>query len=195
MGNTEKSCPMWRAKTNVFDDPCQVGVRERQSQDTGVYQTNNFFRKCGEPIHTDCTIDQTFTYPKVWGNVHQCNTDVDSDLRYSNLTNLKNIQQLYNRPYLGQGYRGPGSNALSGSDMESNLLQGQTTTTYKPCEGGTQEAYIDRWDYLPGHPQMTPITLEHTVEAWTRGGVNTRDLVRRMNYGDYCHTLTRANSY
>jgi len=179
--------PLWRAKTKVFDDPCSVQVHERQSQDTGVYQTNNFFRKCGEPVHTPYTLDQVQTNAQVWG-WDQCNADGDSKMRYSELTNLRNVQQLYARPYSSQGYRGAGANSMSGSDQESDLLQGQSTTNFKACEP-TSEVNIDRFAYLPGHPQMSPVTLEHTIEPFTRAGIDTRDLVRRMNYGDYCNSI------
>ena len=186
------TCPQWRAKTKVFDDPCTVGVRERQSVDTGDYQVTNFFRECGQPVMTKCTIDQTFTYPTVWGNVSQCHVDQDTDFRYPPLTNLKNVQQLFTRPYKSQGYQGAGSNNLHMKDLESALIQGNTTTTYKGCEN-TNEVYIDRFEYLPEYAKIT--SIEHTIEPWTRGGTLSRDLVRRLAYDDYCHMLNKARPY
>src|SRR5271170_5430042 len=88
----------WRKKANVFDDPCAVHIRERQSIDTGDYPLDNFFRKCGQPILSQSGINQTFNFPQVWGNVYQCGVDYDSDLRYADLTNLKFRQQLFTRP-------------------------------------------------------------------------------------------------
>ena len=123
------SCPEWRQKTNVFDDPCTVNLRETQSLETGEYQTNNFFRRCGEPVHTNCTLNQTFTYPRVYG-FDQCNINKDSQFRYAPLTNLNNIHQLYTRPYAAHAFKGAGSNNLHLKNLESALLQGNTTTTF-----------------------------------------------------------------
>lgn len=185
------SCPEWRKKTHVSDDPCAVNVRESQSINTGEYPVTNFFRRCGEPVMTDCTLNQTFTYPKVHG-ISQCNVNYDSDLRYSPLTNLKNVQQLSTRPYKSQGYRGAGANSLHMKDLESALIQGNTMTTYKGCEN-SNEVYIDRFQYLPeyGNPQR----IQHTIEPWTRGGILSRELVRRLSYDDYCHMLNKARPY
>ena len=191
---TANTCPQWRKKARVFDDPCAVHVRERQSIDTGDYQVTNFFRKCGEPVMTNCGIDQVQTWPKAWGNVYQCGVDYDSDLRYSPLTNLKNVQQLFARPYGDAGYRGAGANNLHLKDLESSLLQGQYDGVFKSMEPAS-ENYIDRFDYLPGGSTMSPSTLEHTIQPWTRGGTNTRELVRRMSLDDYCHMLNRARPY
>lgn len=185
-------CPQWRAKTDVFDDPCSVAVRERQSIDTGDYQVTNFFRKCGEPVMTSCSLDQVLTYPTVWGNTPQCKVDQDTLFKYPPLTNLKNVQQLYTRPYVSQGYRGAGANNLHMKDLESALLQGNSMTTHKGCEN-SNEVYIDRFDYLPkyGDPQR----IDRTVEPWTRGGILTTELVRRLSYEDYCHLLNKAKPF
>jgi len=189
---TQNQCPQWRAKANVFDDPCSVNVRERQSVDTGEYQTNNFFRQCGEPVMSDCTLDQTFTYPTVWGNTPRCHVDQDSQFRYSPLTNLKNIQQLSARPYQSQGYRGAGSNNLNMKDLESSLIQGNYMSDRKGC-GNTSEVYIDRFEYL--QKCNAPQRVQHIIQPWTRGGVNSRELVRRVSLDDWCHGLNKARPY
>lgn len=189
---TDNTCPQWRKKSRVFDDPCAVHVRERQSIDTGDYKVTNFFRKCGEPVMTDCTLDQVQVWPKVHGNVYQCGVDYDTDLRYAPLTNLKNIQQLFSRPYQSAGFKGAGSNNLHLKDLESSLIQGQFDGVFKSMEPAS-EHYIDRFQYLPsfGNPQK----IENTIEPWTRGGTLTRELVRRLSHTDYCHTFNRAKPY
>lgn len=186
------TCPSWRKKTNVFDDPAAVNIRERQSVDTGDYQVTNFFRKCNEPIFTDCTLNQTFTYPKVWGNIYQCEVNKDSELRYSSLTNLRNVQQLFTTPYKTQPYQGAGTNSLDQKNLESSLIQGQSTTTYKGCEN-SNEIYIDRYQYLPeyGNPQK----IERVIEPWTRGGTNTRELQRKVSINDYCNNMKKVRAY
>jgi hypothetical protein len=178
------NCPSFRAKTRTFDDPCYVATRERQSRDTGTYQQTNFFRKCNEPVWNDCNLNNLQVYPKVHG-FDQCNTNTDSALRYAPLTNLKNVQQLYTRPYKGS-YRGAGSATRDNLDIESHLYQGQYRPTLKSCEP-TSEVYIDRWEYLPA--AISPTKIEHTIEPWTRGGQLTRELVRQLNFGEYCYMI------
>lgn len=187
-----RPCPQWRQRTQVFDDPCTVHIRERQSVDTGDYQVTNFFRKCGQPVLTDCTLNQPFTYPQVWGNVPQCNVNEDTQMRYPPLTNLKNVQQLFTRPYASQGYRGAGANNLHLKNLESAMIQGNSMSDKKGCSN-TSEVYIDRFDYLPsfGNPQR----IEHTIQPFTRGGILSRELVRRLSYSDYCHMLNKARPY
>lgn len=187
----DKGCRLWRNKTNVFDDKCAVNIRTRQSTDTGDYQVDNFYRRCGQPVMTECLTDQTFTFPKVYG-FDQCNMDQDSILRYAPLTNLNNIYTLNTRPYVAPPYKGPGANSLHLKDLESSLIHQQNTYIGKAMEP-TQEQYIDRFQYLPeyGNPQR----VQHTIEPWTRGGILSRELVRRLSYDDYCNMLGKSSAY
>lgn len=180
-------CPDWRAKTKIFDDPCTVNAREKQSIETGEYKMKNFFRPCGQPIMSKCHKKQTFVYPQVFG-INQCNVDRDSKFRYVPLTNLGNVQQLNARPFVSSGYRGAGANNLHLKDLESDLIQGDFTQEKKGCKN-TSEVYIDRWQYLPeyGNPQR----VDRAVEPFLRTGVNTRDLTRQLSKEDYCHMLHR----
>tara|TARA_R100001163_G_C5066472_1_gene204920 strand:+ start:1221 stop:1892 length:672 start_codon:yes stop_codon:yes gene_type:complete len=188
--NANPQCPQWRAKTNVFDDPCSVNVRENQSIDQGDYHVTNFFRPCGQPVMTQCQMNNTLTYPKTHG-IDQCNIDRDTDFRYPPLTNLKNVQQLFSRPYVSQGYRGAGSNNVHLKNLESGLIQGNAMREPKGCKN-TSEVYIDRFDYLDArHPQQ----LKFAVEPWVRGGILTKDLVRRLSYEDYCHMLNKPQPF
>ena len=41
----------------------------------------------------------------------------DNELRYAPLTDLKNVHQLFTRPYVNQGYRGAGANNLHLKDF------------------------------------------------------------------------------
>jgi len=185
------SCPQWRKKSRVFDDPCAVQVRERQSIDHGDYKVTNFFRRCNEPVMTDCMLNQSFNYPKVHG-INRCNTNLDSKFRYAPLTNLNNIHQLQTKPYTSLGYRGAGANQRHLTDLESNLIQGNAMTTYKGCEK-TNGVYIDRWDYLPKANQ--PQRIDRVIPPWTRGGVLSRQLIQRLSLDDHCHMLNKARPY
>lgn len=187
------NCPQFRKKTAAFDDPCAVHVRERQSIDTGDWQVTNFFRKCGEPVMTNCLEQQMLVYPKVYGNTPQCHVDADSETKYPPLTNLNNVQQLFQRAYAGAGFRGSGSGVdWSGRNIESSLLQGQYTNSKKSVQNSS-EVNIDRFDYLPsyGNPQL----VNRVIPPWTNGGILSRELVRRLSYNDYCHSLGRSPAY
>jgi hypothetical protein len=184
-------CPQWRAKTALVDDPCSVNIRENQSIDTGDYQMTNFFRPCGVPIMPECLQNNLQIYPKPYG-IDQCNIDRDTDFRYPPLTNLKNVQQLFTRPYASQGYRGAGANNLHLKDLESGLLQGNTMQEKKGCKN-TSEVYIDRFEYIPAYGD--PQRLDRAIEAFTRGGIDTRNLVRQVSMEDYCHMLNKPCSH
>jgi len=76
---------------------------------------------------------------------------------------------------------GAGQASLGNKDIESELYHGLDT------RGGPRKACdvlsgvsIDRFECLPeyGNPQR----VQHVVEPWIRGGDNTRDHVRRVNY-------------
>ena len=182
----------WRRKTKAFDDPCAVAIHERQSIDTGDYNVKGFFRACGEPVYTQEAINTPLTNAACWGNTDMCGVDYDSDLRLAPLTNLRNVQQLFTRPYVANGYRGAGANNMHLKDLESSLLHKQTMTNYKGAEN-SNEVHIDRFQYLPafGNPQR----VEHIIQPWTRGGLHSRDLVRRISYEDYNTTLNQGRPY
>jgi len=117
-------------------------------------------------------------YQKVYRN--GCKVDHESELTFSQLTDPRLIHQLFSRPYLG-AYMGAGQNTANYKNTESELIHGLDT------RGGPRKACdvlagvsIDRFECLPeyGNPQR----VQHVVEPWIRGGDNTRDHVRRVNY-------------
>jgi hypothetical protein len=131
-----------------------------------------------EPMH----------YPKQYYNASAVKEE--NSLIYAPLTNMRYINQLLHRPYLG-AFMGVGQPSAHNKDTESELLMGLDT------RGGPRRACdvlsgvsIDRFFCLPeyGNPQR----VQHIVPPWIRGGDNTRDYVRRVNYEAKC--LNRKNN-
>jgi hypothetical protein len=178
-----------RRKTSSKSDACTISTEERQSQDVYNFRTNNFQRTCQEPIYDDQLLNTPLTFSKAWGNVYMCGVDYDSDLRYSTLTNQHDLQQLFTAPYKTAPYRGAGTNNAHLKDLESSLLQQQYQPHFKSMEN-SRAHNIDRFDYLPsyGNPQV----ISKIVPVWTRGGVLSRDLVRRLTLGEYSNMIKQA---
>src|SRR5438552_515659 len=75
----------------------------------------------------------TSNFNKVYRNSHSY-VDDESDLFYAELSNLKEKNQLFTRPYAGF-YAGPGQPSLDNKELESALQQGLLTNLrQKPCE-------------------------------------------------------------
>ena len=180
--------PIWNGITRVEEDLCAQSVGELESQLPGCYYTNNFFRWCESQNQYANLMTEPMHFYKVYRNA--CRVDTDSVLRYADLTNKGEIYQLFSPVYKTVPYMGAGQRSLHNKDIEAQLQQGLTTTTYKSCEP-TSGVFINRYQCLPdyGNPQR----VEHTIEPWVRGGEYTRDYVRRVNYEKYCLNLQNNN--
>jgi len=179
--------PIWNGLSRINEDPCTVKVDETQSQVPGCYNTNNFFRwSTTQKEYADYMMEPAH-YQKVYRDA--CSIDADSELRLAPPTNYGQIQQLYRAPYTTVPYMGAGSAPTANIGLESELMQGMTNTTFKSCEP-TSGVTINRFQCLPdfGNPQK----VERIVPVWVRGGENTRDFVRRVNYDKYC--MNQANN-
>lgn len=169
----------WNDQTRLRYDPCARRTYDKESMGPGNYQTD-------APGYRWCERQSSYAN-HMCEPIHQqkqyrsgCHIDKDSELRYAELTDKRYIHQLWARPYLG-AYMGAGQRSLSNKDVESELIMGLDT------RGGPRKACdvlagvsIDRFECLPeyGNPQR----VQHVVEPWIRGGDNTRDYVRRVNY-------------
>lgn len=169
----------WNDQTRLKYDPCARRTYDQESMEPCKYQISapgfrwcerqsTYAKKMCEPIH------QQKQYRSA------CYVDKDTELRKAKLTDERYIHQLWTRPYLG-AYMGAGQSSLGNKDTESELIMGLDT------RGGPRRACdvlsgvsIDRFECLPeyGNPQR----VQHIVEPWIRGGDNTRDYVRRVNY-------------
>jgi hypothetical protein len=175
----------WNQLTRVSEDPATVRVDENQSQQPGAYATNNFYRPCEtETAYANNMHELMHQYRVTSPN--QCYIPVDTQMRYAPLTNQGEIYQLFTRPYNAVPYMGSGQNSGANKDLESRLIMGESTTTYKACEP-LSEATINRFQCLPdyGNPQR----VSHVIPPFLWGGENSRDHVRRVNYERFCANL------
>lgn len=179
----------WNKLTRLSQDICAQTLEEKQSQLPGLYHVQEpGFRWCeSERDYAQYMSEPAHEY-KVYRNA--CKINNDSDLRFSALTNKRYLHQLFTRPYLGS-YMGAGQASLNNKDLETELIYGLDT------RGGPRKACdvlagvsINRFDCLPefGNPQR----VQHIIEPWVRGGDNTRDYVRRINYQRRC--MNRKNN-
>jgi hypothetical protein len=169
----------WNDQTRLKYDSCARRTYDEQSKGSGRYMTGEpgwrwceslgeYSRNMCEPLH----------YQKVYRN--GCTVNQESELIHAPLSDPRLIHQIYTRPYLG-AYMGAGQRALGHKDIESELFHGLDTRggPLKACDA-LSGVSIDRFECLPeyGNPQR----VQHVVEPWIRGGDNTRDYVRRINY-------------
>lgn len=160
--------------TRARQDCCYQRLDEFTSQLPGQYQLSGFDSSCVNPA--DLAV---FTYqqPKSQGNGNRCFPE--DKLTFSWLTNQRQINQLYTRPYLGW-YEGAGQPPTDPDivDMETSLIQSDLTKFKSNCNRSKETSQY-RFNCLPeyGNPQR----VEHIIEPWVRGGIQTRDHIRRVH--------------
>jgi hypothetical protein len=169
----------WNDQSRLRYDSCARNAYDKESQGVGNYLTGApGWRECQTATDYSKNMSEIAHYQKVYQD--KCKIDEETKLFRAPLTNPRLIHQVYTRPYLGS-YQGPGQASLEQKDTESELIHGVDT------RGGPRKACdvlsgvsIDRFESLPeyGNPQR----VQHVVEPWIRGGDNTRDHVRRINY-------------
>lgn len=175
--------PIWNQLDNLREDRCAQSIQEYESRGPGCYETWNFYRWSTTPQQYASYMQEVGHQQKVYGDA--CSVDAESDLRFAPLTNMREIDQLYTTPYQTVPYMGAGSGTFK-VDLESELQQGQTTTSFAACDS-TSSQTIDRFTCLPswGNPQR----IEHIIFPGPVGnvqGLPTRDFVRAVNYNKYC---------
>ena len=169
----------WNQITRIRQDSCTQTTSEKQSQEPSKYKTLPLgYRWCESGKSYSHLMSEPAHQQKQYFN--GCNVNRDSQTRNVPATNLKYIHQLYTRPYLG-AYKGAGMNTSVNKELETKLVTGHDTRgkTRRSCDG-LSGVSIDRFHCLPeyGNPQR----VQHIVEPWIRGGDNTRDYVRKLNY-------------
>jgi hypothetical protein len=171
----------WNQLTNLNEDLCARTVSERQSQLPGSYVTSNFLRPCESPAQYSANMTEPLHQYKTYAP-DACRISTDTQLRAGAPTNLGEIYQLFTRPYHG-AYMGAGTNSGCNRDLESRLLFGTPTTTYKACEP-LSEVSINTFYSLPdyGNPQR----VEHVIPPFPWGGIASRDAIRRINHDKFC---------
>jgi hypothetical protein len=165
----------WDDLTRLIYDPCAKMVHDKQSADPGNYiVATPGYRWCESQEQYSKLQHEPVHYQKVYRN--GCEVNTESKLQFSTLTNPKVKHQQFTRAYLGS-YMGAGQGTSHNKDIESELIYGLDTRTLRACNVLPQ---VDRFQCLPeyGNPQR----VQHIVAPWIRGGDNTRDYVRRVNY-------------
>jgi len=179
----------WDSEGSLREDHATIQVDEQESRKLGEYQLSGF-----DPTHqnvsdyTNTTEHTRSHFQKVYRNPYTY-IDDESALLLSESTNPRYINQLYTRPYAGF-FCGPGMRSIGNKNLESALQQGLLTNLrQKPCEtsrGKTGFNFMCLPEY--GNPQREQCIIPPPLHlgGWIRGGDNTRDYVRRIDYQRRC---------
>ena len=178
--------------TRLREDSCYKKVRNDTSMAPGNYKTDNYNDCNCEAIYTrELSLQQPSTFYRDgygWTSTNGCNIDKDSKLRNArNLTNKREINQLFTRPYATVPYMGRGEGDVC---TESKLRSAEDTSINRPCNN-LAGIYIDR--YIPQLPCIRQeiqnprnIIPEDTDKTWVRGGQPSRQIIRNKNYLQKC---------
>jgi len=187
----------WIDLTRTEDDPCAIAKRHQESTYPGCWNQSSFDPRPESSADHQTRLSTLMTHQKTY-LPHEKYMNCDSKLTRPPLTNLRTINQLYTRPYLGN-YQGPGRHSTNAdlSEVESRLWQGEYDPHLGSCgRTGGLDITTYGFNYLPcfGNPQRVNHVVEPIPEVggWIRGGEHTRDLVRRVDYRRRC--LNKENS-
>ena len=178
--------------TRLREDECFLKRNKSDIAYEGKYQTRNHHDcHCEAPYTRELSLQQPSTFYRDghgWTSNDGCNVDSDSQLRNArNLTNLRVINQLFERPHATTPYQGRGE---GNPTIESHLRGGETTVQQKSCNT-LSGIYIDRYT-----PQIqcirenvqnpNNIIPENSDPAWLRGGQPSRQIIRNKDYLNKC---------
>ena len=181
--------------SSLHYDSCYQSIQNKQSAGPGAYTLENYHScHCEAPEVQKAALDRPGYAAKQWQDsygwtsIKGCNVDNDSKLRNSrNLTNLKVINQLNERPYLTVPYMGRGAGNIV---VETRLGPGEDTFQQRPCN---TLAGFDMTDY-----HLTPMVkclsdnvqhTDHIIDenhGWVRSGVPSRQMIRNKDYLEKC---------
>lgn len=178
--------------TRIKEDKCYLTQNDKMISKPGMYSLTNFKDcECRAPNTKSLSLQNPSTFYRDgygWTSNKGCNIDDDSTFRNSrNLTNLRNINTLYQRPYLTVPYMGRGSGNVC---TESNLRSSEDTFQNRPCNnlaGITINRNIPQLDCIKDNIQ-NPIHLIPEVNDcnWIRGGQPSRQIIRNKEYLEKC---------
>ena len=175
------------AKTSLYSDNATINHEINQSQGPGNYIVDNTFScECELKKARELQLKQ----PNVnlnggfgWMGENGCLIDNDSGLREKNLTNKKYINQLDTRQNIGFFGKGPYKVDVESEIRDSLIISDKRTCG--PLSGVSTLDYtitpmIKR---LQEEVQNTKhIIPEDSMEAWIRGGLPSRQIVRNKEY-------------
>ena len=177
----------WHQLSRLSDDQCYQRWDHQSSQVVGQYQLSGYNPQHSGLSHHLQRVTEVYQFPRVYHNTLDY-SQTENQLR-AQLTNTREQHQLFQRPYLGN-YMGAGQSSLDNKNLESNLFQGVSTNQKSnPCLP-SREAPSGQFNSLPefGNPQRSQhiIPPEVNLGGWVRGGDNTRDYVRRIDFNQRC---------
>tara|TARA_Y100000590_G_scaffold458568_1_gene613548 strand:+ start:772 stop:1422 length:651 start_codon:yes stop_codon:yes gene_type:complete len=179
--------------SQMLYDQCFKSIQQQQSADPGLYQLRNFQScKCEIPEVQKVAIDRPGNSSKQfrdgygWISVLGCNVDKDSSFRNAkNLTNLKYINQLTERPFLTVPYMGRGC----GNPNADFLLFGEDTYQGKSTNlGGQDRTSLNMIPMIPCLKKNIQ-NNKHLIEeenGWIRSGAPSRQIIRNKDYLRKC---------
>ena len=183
-------------QVSLHYDPATSTVRDKQSIGVGNYHLDNMYG-------CDCELKEArsvqlneptmnFNSGNGWMGENGCLIDNDTKLRTVNLTNKNYMHQLKN-------LHNPGFFAKGTYDVntESIIRGGNTTNVGRPCN------VLSGSSTLP--LSLTPMisSLENTVQntkyiipedslqAWPRGGLPSRQIMKNNDYNNRCVSENR----
>ena len=178
--------------TRLREDECYLKRNKSDISYQGTYRTRNHHDcKCEAPYTKELSLQQPSTFYRDghgWTSMDGCNVDNDSRLRNArNLTNLREIHQLIERPHLTTPYQG---RCEGNPSIESHIRGGETTMQHKSCNT-LSGIFIDR--YTPQLPCIrnnvqnpNNIIPENSDPSWLRGGQPSRQIIRNKDYLKKC---------
>tara|TARA_Y100000590_G_scaffold444967_1_gene576426 strand:- start:6467 stop:7123 length:657 start_codon:yes stop_codon:yes gene_type:complete len=174
-------------RASLNSDQATINHEVNQSQGPGNYLVDNTFAcDCGLEKARDLQLKQpnvNLTGGFGWMGENGCLIDNDSDLRSNNLTNMKYINQLDSKQNSGFFGRGPHKVDVESEIRDSLIIKDKRTCG--PLSGVSTLDYtitpmIDR---LKGEVQNSKhIIPEDSMNAWVRGGLPSRQIVRNKEY-------------
>ena len=178
--------------TRLNEDKCYVDYSTNTSSQPGIYSTTNFKDcECSAPNTEELSLQQPVVQYKDgygWTSSEGCNIDNDSYLRNArNLTNYREINQLFRRSYNTVPYMGKGHGDIN---KENSLRSSEDTYQNRPCNN-LAGIHIDR--NIPQIPcikesiqNVIHIIPEENDCNWVRGGQPSRQIIKNADYLKKC---------
>ena len=113
-----------------------------------------------------------------------CNIEIDNELRLKSgnvITNDKNVNQLFSRPFLTVPYMGRGT---GNPCFDTMIKPGEDTYQAKACNVKNQDTnFVPLVKCLKNNIQNPKHLITEDVDTnWIRGGLPSRQLVRDIEY-------------
>ena len=184
----------------LLNDVATITLDTQQSIGVGAYQLDNMYGgECELKNAREIQVSQpaiNFNGGKGWMGERGCLIDNDSNLRLSETTNMRFINQL---PSLhNAGFYGKGEHKV---DDESIIQSANITSVDRPCNvlSGVsiknilpeEFPMIDRLKSEVQDPKH--LIPEDSMQSWVRGGLPSRQISRNVDYIQRCENL-RNNS-